>query len=184
MTRSKSQARMRSRLWRAAARSLDQPGVQGRRTEATVAAHQAHQQAGRRRRARPEVEGEIAQDERAAGAVEEDHLVLVRTAAEEHLLHLVLPLGGGFVVEHGDEHQIGTLARQPRRHPQARLGIGTSATSPACRWWTRFGATTKRTRPSASSSRRSSGRSRTGECSSRLPSASRITVMRVPTSSP
>src|SRR5262245_54207145 len=98
----------------------DEPRIELRGAERAVAAHELHQDARRCRRARAEVEREVAEDERAARMVEEDDLVLVRAAAEEDLPDRLAPLGRRFVAEHGLEPEIRPLALEPRADPQAR----------------------------------------------------------------
>ena len=101
----------------------DQQGIELGRTEAAIAPQELHQQSSGRGRSRPEVEREVAQDERATGAVEEDDLVLVRATAEEDLPHVLAPLVGRFVAEHRREREIGTLALESGSHPEPRLRI-------------------------------------------------------------
>src|SRR5262245_26311644 len=102
---------------------LDEPRIELRRAEHPVAAHQFHEEARWRSRARAEVEREVAEDERAARAVEEDDLVLVRAAAEEDLSDRLAPFHRRLVAEHGLELQVRPLALEPGADPQARLGV-------------------------------------------------------------
>src|SRR5204862_815418 len=87
----------------------DEPGVERGRTEMPIAPEELHQELRRRGRARAEVEREIAQHERPARAMEERHLVLVGSPAEEDLIDLASPGFGCLVREDRFEHQVGTL---------------------------------------------------------------------------
>jgi predicted nucleotidyltransferase len=90
-------------------------------TETAVAADQAQGEARRKRRRGAEVEGQVADEERAAGPVAEGDLVHARQAFDERLIQLAGPFRRWHVGQHRIEGQIAPLLRQPRRSVEAHL---------------------------------------------------------------